>query len=109
MAWLAVPLWRLVRGGEPRLSPGQALDDGGLDQGVCHVPLIRDGIEKRFENSGSHPVPIPLEDGIPRAKGGRRVAPRAAGPRISLHPWLEPQCSAQENPKISTDPNENPA
>src|SRR3954454_16350495 len=85
MAWLAVPLWRLVRGGEPRLSPGQALDDGGLDQGVCHVPLIRDGIEKRFENSGSHPVWIPLEDGIPGAKGSRRVAPRAAGPRNPQH------------------------
>src|SRR3954447_22913218 len=46
MAWLAAPLLHLARGGEPRLSPGQALDDGSVDQGVFHVPLIRDGIEK---------------------------------------------------------------
>src|SRR3954447_475971 len=61
MAWLAVPLLHLAHGGGPRLSPGQALDDGGVHRGVFHVRLIRDGIEKPFENVGFYPVAIPLE------------------------------------------------
>src|SRR3954466_5791477 len=65
MAWLAVPLLRLVRGGAPRPSPGQALDNGGVHHGVFHVRLIRGGIEKPLENIGFHPVAIPLENGVP--------------------------------------------
>jgi hypothetical protein len=72
---------RLVRGGGPRLSPGQALDDGGVDHGVFHVRLIRGGIEKPFENIALHPVSKPLEDGVPGAELGWKVAPRAAGSR----------------------------
>src|SRR3954453_15425359 len=44
IAWLAVPLLHLARGGGPRLSPGQAPDDGRVHLGVFHVRLIRDGI-----------------------------------------------------------------
>ena len=87
MAWLAVPLLPLARGGGggPRLSPGQALDDGGVHHGVFHVRLIRDGIEKPLENIGFHPVAIPLEDGVPMAERGRQVAPRAASSRNPQH------------------------
>src|SRR5215208_324253 len=46
MAWLSVPLLHLVRDGGPRLSPGQALDDGGVDHRVFQVRRVRDGIEQ---------------------------------------------------------------
>src|SRR4051794_9384795 len=68
MAWLAVPLLRLVRGGGPRPSPGQALDDGGIDHRVLHVRFVQGGIEQPLENITSHPVAIPLEDGVPAAE-----------------------------------------
>jgi len=85
MAWLAVPLLRLVRGGEPRLSLGQALDDGGVHHSVFHVRLVRGGIEKPFENIGAHPVAIPLEDGVPAAEERWQIAPGAAGSRDPQH------------------------
>ena len=77
MAWLAVPLCAL--------SVAVRLDDGGIDHGVFHVRFIRDGIEQPFENIGSHPVAIPLEDGVPSAKRGRQVAPGAASARNPQH------------------------
>jgi len=76
---------RLVHGGGPRLSPGQALDDGGIDHGVLHVRFLRGGIEKPFENIGFHPVPKPLEDRVPAAELGGKIAPRAAGSRDPQH------------------------
>src|SRR5579863_6846138 len=44
------------------------LDDGGVDHGVLHVRLVRDGIKKPFENIGFDPIAISLEDGVPRAE-----------------------------------------
>ena len=85
MAWRAVPLLRPGRDGGPRLSPGQALDDGGVNHGAFPVRRIRDGIEKLFEHIASHPVAIPLEEGVPAAKRARQIAPRAAGPRDPQH------------------------
>src|SRR5689334_17772998 len=85
MAWRAVPLLRLGRDGEPRLSPGQALDDRGVHHGVLHVRRVRDGIEQPFEYVGLYPVAIPLEDGVPAAKQGRQIAPGAAGSRNPQH------------------------
>src|SRR5665213_3200634 len=61
------------------------LDDGGIDHGVFHVGLIRDGIEKPFENITLDPVAIPLEDGVPRTEQRRQIAPGAAGSRDPQH------------------------
>src|SRR3954454_7891499 len=77
MAWPAVPLLRPVRDGEPC--------DSGIDHGVFHVRLVRDGIKQPFENVGSSPVAISLEDGVPAAKQGRQIAPGAAGSRDPQH------------------------
>ena len=59
--------------------------DGGVDHGVLHVRIIRGGIEKPFENIGFYPVSKPLEDGVPAAELGRKIAPRAAGSRDPQH------------------------
>jgi len=55
------------------------LHNGGVDHGVLHVRLIRGGIEKPFENISFYPVSIPLEDSVPAAELGWKVAPWAAG------------------------------
>ena len=60
MAWLAFPFCAL--------SVAVDLDDGGIHHGVLHVRLIRSGIKKPLENIRSHPVAIPLEDGVPAAE-----------------------------------------
>ena len=74
----------------PGFRSGQALDNSGVDHRVLHVRLLRGRIEKSFENIGFHPVSKPLEDRVPAAELGRKVAPGAAGPRNPQHRLDEP-------------------
>ena len=53
-------------------------DDGGVDHGVFHIRIIRDGVENPFENIGLHPISEPLEHRVPLAERGRKIPPRTA-------------------------------
>ena len=53
-------------------------DDGGIDHGVFHVRIIRDGVEQTLENAGFGPVPEARERTVPVPERRRQVAPRAA-------------------------------
>jgi hypothetical protein len=50
------------------------LDDAGVDHGAFHLRLIRDGVEKPFENTGFDPIPVALETVFPVAEKARQVA-----------------------------------
>src|ERR1700747_66566 len=56
------------------------LDDSGVDHGVFHVRLVRAGFKKPDENVGFDPVAVSLEHGVPFAKKGGQIAPRAPRP-----------------------------
>jgi len=45
---------------------------------VFHVRLIADRIEQLLEDVCFDPVAEPFEDGVPLAKFGRQISPRAA-------------------------------
>ena len=57
------------------------LDIGGVEDGIFHIWLFRDRIERSFENVGFHPVSIALEYRIPPTKRGLQIPPRTARPR----------------------------
>ena len=54
------------------------LDDGGIDHGVLHVRVVRDGVEQPLEHIGSDRIAETREDTVPLTEGGRQVAPRTA-------------------------------
>ena len=60
-------------------------DNRGIDHGVFHVWVLRDGIKKPFENIGFHPVPEADIHRIPFAEARWQVPPRAAGPHDPKH------------------------
>ena len=53
-------------------------DDGGIDDGVFEVGLIRAGFEKPTKNAGFDPIAVSFEDRVPLAEEGRQIAPWAA-------------------------------
>src|SRR5215213_11505960 len=70
MAWREVPLCPL--------SVPVDLDDGGVDQGVVQVGLVRDGIEQPLPDVRLHPAAKAGEGAAPVAERGRQIAPGTA-------------------------------
>src|SRR3954469_14659382 len=71
IAWLCVPLCTL--------SVPVDLDDGGVDQDVFQVGLVRDGVEQPLPDLRLHPVAKAGEDAVPVPEQGRQITPRTAG------------------------------
>ena len=69
-------------------------NDGGVDHRILHVRLVAAGVEKPFENIGSHPVSKPNVDRVPFAERWRQVSPRASRPG-------DPQDGFDEQPIVS--------
>jgi hypothetical protein len=69
------------------------LDDGGVDDCVFHVRLIRDGVEKSFENVGLNPIAVAFENRLPMAEKTQQVTPRASRPH-------DPQNCLNEAPVV---------
>lgn len=65
------------------------LDDRGVDHGVFHVRIVRDGVEQPHPDIGLHPVAKAREHAVPMAEGGRQIAPRAAGASDPQHRFDE--------------------
>ena len=72
-------------------------DDRSVDHGVFHVGLIRDGVEKPFENIGLHPISEPLEHRVPLAESWRQVPPGTARSG-------DPQHRLKKQPPVRTRP-----
>src|SRR3954462_15644150 len=70
MAWRKVPFCAL--------SVTMDLDDGGVDQGVFQVGLVRDGVEQPLPDARLHPIAEAGEDAVPVAKRRRQIAPGTA-------------------------------
>src|SRR3954462_15069026 len=60
------------------LSVTMDLDDGGVDQGVFQVGLVRDGVEQPLPDARLHPIAEAGEDAVPVAKRRRQIAPWTA-------------------------------
>src|SRR3954465_13779924 len=60
------------------LSMTMDLDDGGVDQGVFQVGLVRDGVEQPLPDARLHPVAEAREHAVPVAERGRQIAPGTA-------------------------------
>jgi hypothetical protein len=73
------------------------LDDRGVDHGVFHIRIIREGVEEPFEDIGLNPIAIAFENGVPVAKKRWKIAPRA--PRS-----CNPQHRFHEKPIVPTAP-----
>jgi len=56
------------------------LHDSGINHGVFHVRLLRQGIENPLENIGFAPIAKPPECSTPVAEHGWQIAPRTARP-----------------------------
>src|SRR3954454_13868842 len=54
------------------------LHNGGVDQGVFQVGLVRDGVEQPLPDIRLHPVAKAGEDAVPVPERGRQIPPRAA-------------------------------
>src|SRR4051812_17412800 len=67
------------------LSVTMDLDDGGVDQGVFHVGLVRDGIEQPLPDARLHPIAEAGEDAVPVSKRRRQIAPGTARARNPQH------------------------
>lgn len=77
MAWPEVPLLRL--------SMTVDLDNGGVDHGVFHVRVVRDGVEQPLEHIGFDPIAEAREGTVPVSERRRQVAPRTTGARNPKH------------------------
>src|SRR3954453_4341265 len=67
------------------LSVTMDLDDGGVDQGVFQVGLVRDGVEQPLPDARLHPIAEAREDAVPVAKQGRQITPGTAGMHNPQH------------------------
>src|SRR4051795_5934464 len=77
MAWRKVPLC-------PLPVPVD-FDDGGVDQGVFQVRLVRDGLEQPLPDVRLHPVAKAGEDAVPVPERGRQIAPGTPGAHNPQH------------------------
>jgi len=73
------------------------LDDRGVDHRVFHVRILRDRVEKPFEDIGLNPIAIAFENGVPIAKNRWKVAPWTSRSR-------NPQHGLNEKPVIPPTP-----
>src|SRR5271157_1067950 len=73
----------LISGGTPSVAVD--LDDGGVDHGVFHIRLVRDGLEQPLPHIRLHPVAEPRIHADPAAEGGRQIAPGTACARNPKH------------------------
>ena len=65
-------------------------NDRGVNHGVFQVGLLRYRIEQALEYIRFPLIAKAFEDGVPLAERGRKVTPRAAGPRDPQHGLNEP-------------------
>src|SRR4051812_19004934 len=61
------------------------LDDGGVDQGVFQIWIIRDGVEQPLPDLRLHPVAKAGEDAVPVPEQGWQIAPGTAGAHNPQH------------------------
>jgi hypothetical protein len=61
------------------------LDNGGIDDRVFEVRLIRAGLEKPKEYRGFDPIAISFVHGVPLAEARREIAPWRAGSNNPQH------------------------
>src|SRR5262249_12197633 len=76
------------------------LDNGGINDGVFHVRLLRAGLESPFENIGFDPVKISLEDRVPLPKEERKVTPRTPRPHDPKHRFDKAPIVTPSSPRV---------
>ena len=76
------------------------LDDGGVDQGVFHIRLVRAGLKKPDEDIGFDPIPVSLEHGVPAPERRRKIPPWAARAHDPQHRFQKKPVIAPAAPRV---------